>query len=525
MKHLAARDCRAPALCAGRLAALAVARAAAEETSTRARATCWWCCANRPATTSRTKACTPFGKISARACRRPRVRIRHQLVPVPGRHAHAAGVRRPRQSMQSASPDDLGACSSRPSRRCTLAVANLRRATASRSPQPWSGGLMQVQGSFARSHQQLLPRSRFLAGACSAAIRMGSWSRCRDRGGLVYAPASDDGGRRQPAVQRRRAVRGRPAARACPRRCTCSRTGTGPCSRRRRDAATDWRCGPASVRDAVAVAAKAQHRAARPICSSTTPGASSAALGHHLAADDQHALRGVVRVHAAARSPAWAGRAGTSARQVGERRTMRARPRARRRRCAAAAAGRRRRRRRAPQRRAPRAGSDGATAAGCGRRGRDCRCRGACAGRAAPPRRGPPCAPRRGRMRGGITLVATGSDAPARGAARPCAQSRSAQARRPARRGAATGARARGPSKHRPPTRRERRPHRDGPGPRARSAGCARGRGSAGGLRVDAAGGIAFALRIGLSQGVEDVGHARVQGSVRSRGSSTPLRD
>jgi len=95
------------------------------------------------------------------------------------------------QSMQSASPDDLARLRLSPEEALNLAIANLRRVYGMPSVIPWSGGLMQVQGASAdltssyfldRDFWQGL-QGRYPEGLVVAVPR---------RGGLVYAPASDE---------------------------------------------------------------------------------------------------------------------------------------------------------------------------------------------------------------------------------------------------------------------------------------------------------------------------------------------
>lgn len=95
------------------------------------------------------------------------------------------------QSMQSASPEDLARLKLSPQQALQLAVANLRRVYGMPAVQPWSGGLMQVQGSSADLNSSyFLDRdfwneleSRHPAGLVVAVPR---------RGGLVYAPLEDE---------------------------------------------------------------------------------------------------------------------------------------------------------------------------------------------------------------------------------------------------------------------------------------------------------------------------------------------
>ena len=95
------------------------------------------------------------------------------------------------QQMESASPEDLARLRLSPEEALKLAVANLRRVYGVPAAQPWSGNLMQVQGSatdlnssyfldreFWRSLQSQHPEGLVVA--------------VPRRGGLVYAPVSDE---------------------------------------------------------------------------------------------------------------------------------------------------------------------------------------------------------------------------------------------------------------------------------------------------------------------------------------------
>lgn len=95
------------------------------------------------------------------------------------------------QSMQSASPEDLSRLRLSPEEALNLAIANLRRVYGAPAVVPWSGGLMQVQGASAdltssyfldRDFWQAL-QGRHPEGLVVAVPR---------RGGLVYAPVTDE---------------------------------------------------------------------------------------------------------------------------------------------------------------------------------------------------------------------------------------------------------------------------------------------------------------------------------------------
>ena len=94
------------------------------------------------------------------------------------------------QSMQSASPEDLARLRLSPEEALHLAISNLKRVYGMPAVVPWSGGLMQVQGTSAdltssyfldRDFWQGL-QGRYPEGLVVAVPR---------RGGLVYAPVSD----------------------------------------------------------------------------------------------------------------------------------------------------------------------------------------------------------------------------------------------------------------------------------------------------------------------------------------------
>jgi len=95
------------------------------------------------------------------------------------------------QSMQSASPEDLARLRLDPQQALRLAIANMRRVYGAPAATPWSGGLMQVQGSapdlnssyfldleFWQEQQRAHPQGLVVA--------------VPRRGGLVYAPLDDE---------------------------------------------------------------------------------------------------------------------------------------------------------------------------------------------------------------------------------------------------------------------------------------------------------------------------------------------
>lgn len=95
------------------------------------------------------------------------------------------------ESMQSASPEDLARLRLSPEEALSVAVANLRRVYGTPEILPWSGGLMQVQGGSAD-----LTSSYFLDRAFWQSLQQrhpeGLVVAVPRRGGLVYAPVSDE---------------------------------------------------------------------------------------------------------------------------------------------------------------------------------------------------------------------------------------------------------------------------------------------------------------------------------------------
>ncbi len=95
------------------------------------------------------------------------------------------------QTMQSASSEDLARLHLTPEEALKLAVSNLRRVYGEPAAQPWSGSLMQVQGSAADLNSSYFldrdfwreRQAQYPEGLVVAVPR---------RGGLVYAPVSDE---------------------------------------------------------------------------------------------------------------------------------------------------------------------------------------------------------------------------------------------------------------------------------------------------------------------------------------------
>jgi hypothetical protein len=132
----------------------------------------------------------PFGKVSAQMPDGRRVEFDTSWYQYLG-DMHIRLVFDGGQTMQSASPDDLKRLQLSPDDALKLAIANLRRLYGEPAVQPWSGGLMQVQGSSSdlvssyfldRDFWQAL-QTRHPEGLVVAVPR---------RGGLVYAPIADD---------------------------------------------------------------------------------------------------------------------------------------------------------------------------------------------------------------------------------------------------------------------------------------------------------------------------------------------
>jgi hypothetical protein len=95
------------------------------------------------------------------------------------------------QTMQSASPDDLARLRLSPENALALAVANLRRVYGAPAARPWSGKLMQVQGDAADLNSSYFLDREFWRGLQNRHPE-GLVVAVPRRGGLVYAPASDE---------------------------------------------------------------------------------------------------------------------------------------------------------------------------------------------------------------------------------------------------------------------------------------------------------------------------------------------
>ena len=132
----------------------------------------------------------PFGRVTARMPDGRRIEFDTSWYQYLG-DMHIRLVFDGGQSMQSASPDDLTRLQLSPEQALELAIANLRRVYGPPAVQPWGGGLMQVRGSSSDlTSSYFLDRelwqelqARYPEGLVAAVPR---------RGGLVYAPVSDE---------------------------------------------------------------------------------------------------------------------------------------------------------------------------------------------------------------------------------------------------------------------------------------------------------------------------------------------
>jgi hypothetical protein len=132
----------------------------------------------------------PFGRLTARMPDGQRVEFDTSWYKYLG-DMHIRLVFDGGQSMQSASPDDLRRLQLTPDQALQLAVSNLRRVYGPPAVQPWSGGLMQVQGASSD-----LTSSYFLDRDFWQTLQAGHPDglvvAVPRRGGLLYAQASDE---------------------------------------------------------------------------------------------------------------------------------------------------------------------------------------------------------------------------------------------------------------------------------------------------------------------------------------------
>ena len=132
----------------------------------------------------------PFGKLTARMPDGHRVEFDTSWYKYLG-DMHIRLVFDGGQSMQSASPEDLRRLKLSPDEALKLAISNLRRVYGPPAVQPWIGGMMQVEGASAD-----LTSSYFLDHDFWQSLQAGPPDglvvAVPRRGGLVYAPASDE---------------------------------------------------------------------------------------------------------------------------------------------------------------------------------------------------------------------------------------------------------------------------------------------------------------------------------------------
>jgi uncharacterized protein YtpQ (UPF0354 family) len=136
------------------------------------------------------EALRPFGKLTARMPDGQRVEFDTSWYQYLG-DMHIRLVFDGGQSMQSASPDDLHRLHLSPDEALKLAIDNLRRVYGPPAVQPWSGGLMQVQSASADLTSSYFLERDFWQ-SMQATHPEGLVVAVPRRGGLVYAPASDE---------------------------------------------------------------------------------------------------------------------------------------------------------------------------------------------------------------------------------------------------------------------------------------------------------------------------------------------
>jgi hypothetical protein len=136
------------------------------------------------------EALRPYGKLSARMPDGQRIEFDTSWYQYLG-DMHIRLVFDGAQSMQSASPEDLRRLHLDPNDALKLAVSNLRRMYGPPAVQPWSGGMMQVESASSD-----LTSSYFLDRDFWQSLQAdhpdGLVVAVPRRGGLVYAPASDE---------------------------------------------------------------------------------------------------------------------------------------------------------------------------------------------------------------------------------------------------------------------------------------------------------------------------------------------
>ncbi|HSV34514.1 MAG TPA: hypothetical protein VLI46_03095 [Ramlibacter sp.] len=132
----------------------------------------------------------PFGKVAARMPDGQRIEFDTSWYQYLG-DMHIRLVFDGAQTLQSASPEDLARLRLSPQDALKLAIANLRRVYGVPAIQPWSGGLMQVQAASADLTSSYFLDRDFWQGV-QARHPEGVVVAVPRRGGLVYAPASDE---------------------------------------------------------------------------------------------------------------------------------------------------------------------------------------------------------------------------------------------------------------------------------------------------------------------------------------------
>lgn len=132
----------------------------------------------------------PFGKVTARMPDGRRIEFDTSWYQYLG-DMHIRLVFDGAQTMQSAAPEDLERLRLSPQEALDVAVGNLRRVYGAPLAKPWSGGLMQVQGRSADLTSSYFLDREFWLGQ-QARHPQGLVVAVPRRGGLVYAPASDE---------------------------------------------------------------------------------------------------------------------------------------------------------------------------------------------------------------------------------------------------------------------------------------------------------------------------------------------
>jgi uncharacterized protein YtpQ (UPF0354 family) len=132
----------------------------------------------------------PFGKITAHMPDGRRIEFDTSWYQYLG-DMHIRLVFDGGQTMQSASPEDLSRLHLTPQEALELAVTNLRRVYGAPAVQPWSGGVMQVHAASPDLISSYFLDRQFWQGLQSP-YPDGLVVAVPRRGGLVYAPVSDE---------------------------------------------------------------------------------------------------------------------------------------------------------------------------------------------------------------------------------------------------------------------------------------------------------------------------------------------